>query len=220
VYTVDTTVMHFVGFNFENKWLRQPEFRRYLASCDTAAAAAPLVGRVTPAILPVPPCSPLYAAAVAKISPPPTMRPQTAAGDFKLVVCGQTPEAAEAAEQLAQVWRDGGLSVTVQVLPYKRYTKALRDGDFDLYYGRVRLSPDFSLAPFCARDGALNFGGYAGRDGVYGKDYAPTPGNLAAFYEECPVMPLWFERECLAVKGDLFYGSDSQCFAAGLTGLR
>jgi len=50
-----------------------------------------------------------------------------------------------------------GYQVVVVDLPYNEFMQALEAGDFDLFYGQVRLQPDFDLTPILLGD--LAFGG-------------------------------------------------------------
>ena len=52
---------------------------------------------------------------------------------------------------------DSGL--TVEALEYDDYVTALQNGNYDLYYGEVRLSPDFDLSVFFGENAALGYGG-------------------------------------------------------------
>ena len=51
-----------------------------------------------------------------------------------------------------------GLQVTMSELPGEDFRKALKKGEFDLYLGQTKLSPNMDLTAFFAEDGALNFG--------------------------------------------------------------
>lgn len=51
-----------------------------------------------------------------------------------------------------------GLKVTMSELPGEEFRKALRKGEYDLYLGQTKLSPNMDLTAFFAEDGALNFG--------------------------------------------------------------
>ena len=53
---------------------------------------------------------------------------------------------------------DLGFNITVKSMEYTEYKNALLQGNFDLYYGEVRLSPNFDLSPFFGATGTLNYG--------------------------------------------------------------
>ena len=54
-----------------------------------------------------------------------------------------------------------GFNITVKSMEYSEYKQALLKGNFDLYYGEVRLSPNFDLSPFFGATGTLNYGDLA-----------------------------------------------------------
>lgn len=51
--------------------------------------------------------------------------------------------------------------ITVEALPWEAYLAALAAGEFDLYYGEVRLTADWDIADLVGSGGSLNYGGYA-----------------------------------------------------------
>lgn len=53
------------------------------------------------------------------------------------------------------VWR-----INVVELPWEEYLAALEAGDFDLYFGEVRLTADWDLTDLLGTEGSLNYGGY------------------------------------------------------------
>ena len=59
-----------------------------------------------------------------------------------------------------------GFNITVKSMEYSEYKQALLQGNFDLYYGEVRLSPNFDLSPFFGATGTLNYGDLATRGAV------------------------------------------------------
>ena len=54
---------------------------------------------------------------------------------------------------------EGGLTVTLSELPGAEFRKALEKGDFDLYLGQTKLSPNMDLTEFFREDGSLSYGG-------------------------------------------------------------
>ena len=51
--------------------------------------------------------------------------------------------------------------IAVQALPWADYLTALQTGDFDLYFGEVRLTADWDLTDLVGTAGPLNYGGYS-----------------------------------------------------------
>lgn len=65
------------------------------------------------------------------------------------------------AREIAASFSAAGIDMTVTALPWADYTAALAAGSFDLYYGEVRLTADWNLAPLLATGGRLNYGGWS-----------------------------------------------------------
>ena len=65
------------------------------------------------------------------------------------------------AREIAASFSAAGIDMTVTALPWADYTVALAAGSFDLYYGEVRLTADWNLAPLLATGGRLNYGGWS-----------------------------------------------------------
>lgn len=86
---------------------------------------------------------------------------QSSGKTVRLLVNGDNAARTEAAELIALQLQALGLEVTVNAQDEAAYLKALRAGNYDLYLGEVRLSPNFDLSPFFSADGALNYGGMA-----------------------------------------------------------
>lgn len=79
------------------------------------------------------------------------------------IVNSENRRKTESAKSICDALRRVGLDVSLRLLPWDKFTKALEDGDFDIYYGETSLPADFDVTALVARDGALNFGG-AGND--------------------------------------------------------
>ena len=75
-----------------------------------------------------------------------------------MLVCSSSYIRVQAANEVARMLNDLGFNITVKSMEYTEYKQALLLGDFDLYYGEVRLSPNFDLSPFFGATGTLNYG--------------------------------------------------------------
>ena len=64
-----------------------------------------------------------------------------------------------AARRIADMLKAGGLNVTMSELPGAEFLEALKEGEYDLYMGQTKLSPNMDLTEFFAEDGSLNYGG-------------------------------------------------------------
>ena len=75
-----------------------------------------------------------------------------------MIVCSSSYIRVQAATEGARMLNDLGFNITVKSMEYTEYKNALLQGNFDLYYGEVRLSPNFDLSPFFGATGTLNYG--------------------------------------------------------------
>lgn len=73
-----------------------------------------------------------------------------------LLVCSGNPFkkmlAAQIKEQLAAV----NFHVSIVELDYEKYTEAIEKGEFEMYLGEIKLTPDMNLSGFFVPDGKLN----------------------------------------------------------------
>ena len=51
--------------------------------------------------------------------------------------------------------------IIVRVLPWTEYLVALEQGDFDLYYGQVRLCADWDVSDLIETVGSMNYGRFS-----------------------------------------------------------
>ena len=77
-----------------------------------------------------------------------------------MIVCSSSYIRVQAANEVAQNAQFPGFNITVKSMEYSEYKRAFA-GNFDLYYGEVRLSPNFDLSPFFGATGTLNYGDLA-----------------------------------------------------------
>lgn len=78
-----------------------------------------------------------------------------------MIVCSSSYVRVQAANEVAKMLNSLGFNITVRSMDYPEYKQALLQGNFDLYYGEVRLSPNFDLSPFFGATGTLNYGSLA-----------------------------------------------------------
>lgn len=62
------------------------------------------------------------------------------------------------AQAIAEMLETGGLAVTIPEVSGEDYRNALEWGEFDLYLGQTKLSPNMDLTAFFAENGSLNYG--------------------------------------------------------------
>lgn len=81
--------------------------------------------------------------------------------DFTLIfiVNIENPHKVAAAEYITACLEQVGFEIDLRVLSWDEFTKALNDGNFDIYYGEVQLGADFDLSPLLLPgDNSLNYG--------------------------------------------------------------
>lgn len=75
-----------------------------------------------------------------------------------MIVCSSSYQRVQAATQVVNALNELGFNLTLKTLDYEDYTAALAAGNFDLYYGEIRLSPNFDLSPFFRSGGSVSYG--------------------------------------------------------------
>lgn len=73
-----------------------------------------------------------------------------------LIVCSDNETRVNAANYIAKSLTEAGLKTEVKPLASDDYIKALRNGNYDLYYARTKLTADWNLTVMAGSGGALN----------------------------------------------------------------
>lgn len=114
------------------------------------------------------------------------------------------------AEAIAKSLRAIGIDLRLQKLSYDEYVSALKKGDYDLYIGEIRLTPNMSLAPFFSENGSVNYGidtdsstARAYYDFLSGKIDIST--FIQVFSLEKPFIPLLFREGIAYYSRELTY---------------
>lgn len=184
---VDTTNMHYIGYNLQSPLMSQTAVRAAMTNIidRSTIVSSYMSGAAAVATLPIHPNCSLYPQDLARTL---NYAPEkfTAAleglgmmdadGDGMLdifsgvtalkleldfIVCGDSSAKVAAARRIVSEMTSVGLDVTLRELSYEDYTKALKDGDFDLYYAEIKVRPDWDIsaifrADWSAED-SLNF---------------------------------------------------------------
>ena len=206
----DTTILEYVGFNTRREVFQDPAVRRALGlglNRDTLASAV-LSGHARAAQFPVSPVSSLYPEESEVLySYDAFASAMEAAGlasgqtrTVTLLVNQENSFKVSAAEYIAQALSDFDLRIQVEALPWEEYTAALAAGDFDLYYGEVKLTADWDLAPLVGTGGSLNYGGWSDPEtdqllAAYAaaEDRAAAMEALCArLAQQAPILPVCF----------------------------
>jgi len=187
LWSAPSTVMQYIGFNldseiFENKAIRSAV--TYAVDRETIVAQD-LAGFALPSTLPASPLSPYHNAGLADdyaYDPAECLNILTAAQvkDYTtdgyldlyvdgypvtvggtMIVSAASTQRVLTANRIADSLNALGFKITVSALDESDFRSALRNGKFDLYYGEVRMSPNFDLSPFFRSKGSLAYGGLA-----------------------------------------------------------
>ena len=176
-----------------------------------------LSGHAAPAQFPVSPVAALYPSDLE------TTYSQNAFSSA-LAACGYTPERTltllvnaentfkiSAANYLAQTFSAAGLPVEAKALPWEEYIAALDAGNFDLYYGEVKLSADWNLSALLSSEGNLNHSGWTSEftDQLLSA-YSAAEDPAAAMESLCshlqkqaPILPLCFKYTSVLTQSDV-----------------
>jgi len=165
-----TTLFQFIGFNTTEGLFADPSLRAIFSRalqrellCD-----AFLSGHAQPAQFPISPLSPLYPGDLEhSYSYDETLSALKSAGQdtgtprsLTLLVNEEDSFRLANAKFIAESLSLLDWQVSVRSLPWEEYMLALEAGDFDLYYGEIRLTADWDLTDLIGTGGALNYGGY------------------------------------------------------------
>lgn len=170
----DTANLHFLGVNQYSRYFSSAEARAaltYLVNRSYIAGALMGTEGGVPAVLPVHPRSQLYDAVyAADYAYDPRRAEELLAGSFtdtdedgvlelvlpdtdstldtdiKLIVNNDSPAKLRAARAVADSMNAVGLNTRLYELNWDEYQATLKRGDFDLYYGEVRMGADWNLS--------------------------------------------------------------------------
>lgn len=244
----DTTNMHFIGFNMKSMYFQPARLRSALGyAIDREHITEELMSRCgIPAVLPVHPKSELYDVSYAETL---GYDPEKAAMLFqmagvddldddgvpevlvtgivvelniKFIVNNDSSAKVAAARQICKALNDMGITTRLYELTWEDYIKALEDGDYDMYYGELRLTPDWDLGDLFRlpdkprKEGeafvGLNYAQNTDRKycELYSAYLAAPPENRAEAFQEAvryiteagAILPICFERrEVLTHRG-------------------
>ena len=216
---VDTTALHYIGLNMARAPMNDAAFRRTLGLGlhHSFLVSAFLSGHAVPTQFPVSPVSSLYPTALEReysltafsqaVATLETLPQQP----LIFLVNEENSFKVSLATRLAADYTAQGIPMEVRPLPWDAYTAALAAGDFDLYYGEVRLSADWDLSALLGTGGALNYGGWADpQTDTYLAAYAAASDRAAAMEDLCahlqaqnPILPLCFKRTSVLMQSNV-----------------
>lgn len=222
-----TAVMQFIGFNAAEGRLFADAGLRSIFSRGIdrkTLVHAKLVDLALEAQFPVSPLSPLY--------PKDLERPYDKdavteslrqAGqdtgtlrELTLLVCEGNAFRSASARFIAGELSLLDWDIHVAELPWEEYLAALEAGEFDLYFGEVRLTADWDLTDLAGTEGALNYGGCASEamDQLL-LDFAGAPDRaasarrlLTALQASAPIAPVCFKNYAVLTHPGVVEGLD------------
>ena len=120
-------------------------------------------GFALPAELPASPNSPYYTPTLAQNYAYDSLSYQSLIGDAKnktvrLLVNKSDSLRVKVAQEIGRMLASSGVIVEVISMSQQDYLTALSEGEYDLYLGQTKLSPNMDLTPFFSANGALNYG--------------------------------------------------------------
>ena len=78
-----------------------------------------------------------------------------------MLVCSSSYQRVLAASEIVDALNALGFDLTLKTVDSTEFKQALALGNFDLYYGEVRMSANFDLSPFFRYGGSLSYGSLA-----------------------------------------------------------
>ncbi len=242
-----TNNMHYLAFNMDTgatDFLRYSSYRYALQyAVDREYAAKTLMkGAAVASALPISPRSPLYDGVYAsnfaydldrcllilnnsgaqdydgdgKLEYMVTGIPMEISLDF--IVCSEASGKADVAKKFASDLAGIGVTVNVHELSWDDYTAAVANGDFDIYYGEVKLTADFSLTRLLTENGDLNYcgiddptyGEYINQYLAAGDDMRQNCCDIMLKYinDTAPIIPICFERQEVITHRNVVSGLD------------
>ena len=170
LWDAESGIFLYLGCNIKSKVFSQNQIRIALSSAiDRKAILSSCYNGFGSAVtLPAPSDSPYYDQRLARqVSYDPEILRQAlqeanmVGREIRLLVYKGDSVRLQAARKIAQMLTDCGLVVEVFECTYNDYRAVLRDGNFDLYLGQTKLSPNMDLTEFFRQGGTLSWGGMA-----------------------------------------------------------
>ena len=228
----NTTNLQYIGFNTDSRFFSNPEHRAAMVpAVDRSYAVSLLKDNAVAATAPIHPASPLFEAAMTVTTGYDLNMTASALTnakvldydgdgereylayegsteatdlDLTLLVCSDNKQKTSVCNKLASDLRQIGVPVTIKALPWEEYLEALEKGEFDMYYGEVRLTADFDLTPLLVYGGSVNYGNvtnpiyaeainaYLAADDEHRAEACSA--MLQVVSENLPILPVCFEK--------------------------
>ena len=168
LWDCDTGIFVYLGVNQESAVFKKQEVRQALSKgIDRAALVDEYYrGFAVPAELPASPNSAYYTPVLAQRYGYDEEAFQSVMSNYQgktvtLLVNSDDSLRTKVAQRIGRMLSAGGLIVEVVSTSTDEYKQMLKNGEYDLYLGQTKLSPNMDLSAFFSASGALNYGGMA-----------------------------------------------------------
>lgn len=132
--------------------------------------------------------------------------------NFNILVNIENSARVESAKLISESFNSVGMNTRVEAVSFSEYSERLKNGNFDIYLGGVRLKENMDIASLAASSGNINYGGYAdvNMDKLIGDctSAISEEGYKAALNElnkyissQLPVVGIGFKSELLVTNG-------------------
>ena len=215
----DTTILQYLGCNTTVAPMSSAAFRRVLSAGINRShiTNAFLSGHGAATQFPVSPVSVLYPSDLEIAYTPDGFASEVSALNYApertltLLVNEENSFKVSIAQHLAESYTAAGIPMEVRILPWADYVVALTTGDFDLYYGEVKLSADWDLSALLSSGAPLNYGGWASAQTDYLLASARSASDRAAamralcthLQQAAPILPLCFKSTSVLVQANV-----------------
>lgn len=220
----DTTILHYIGFNTQKASFDNQALRSALSLGINRASiiSAFLSGHGAAAQSPVSPLTSLYPTDLDQDYSYDAFAQAMAQAGFAsghsrsatLLVNSENSFKVSAATAIAQELSALDLNIEVKALPWAEYTAALAAGQFDLYYGEIKLTADWDLTALVGTGGGANYSKWADpQTDALLASYAAAPDRAASMHTlcahlqaECPIIPICFKSTSVLVQDGVAEG--------------
>lgn len=84
--------------------------------------------------------------------------------NFSILVNSENSTRVESAELISKAFNSVGMNTRVEALPFSEYEKRLKEGNFEMYLGGIRLKENMDISALAMSSGNINYGKYADVD--------------------------------------------------------
>lgn len=79
--------------------------------------------------------------------------------DLDFIVCSDNTDKVKAAQKIAADLQSIGIGVTLRQLSWEEYSYCINNGEYDIFYGEIKLTADFNLTDLLTTNGVKNYCG-------------------------------------------------------------